>query len=83
MESRPRSFPEVRGLGGAEDRAGPDNPYSAASYAAQYGVPREDVEDALRQYKTHGEVKQWIYREYLSDEDFREASLNHETRPYA
>lgn len=68
--------------GGTKDARSPnEKPYSAASYAAQYGVPLEDCQDMVKQYTTHGEVRQRIYREFLSSEDFEEAALSHQTRP--
>lgn len=80
-----RDFVTLRG-GTPDDRPLAEKPYSAASYAAQYGVPVEDVEDLLAHVSqkgenTHGEVRRLIYREWLSGEKFREESLSHNPRP--
>jgi hypothetical protein len=80
-----RDFVTLRG-GTPDDRPLAEKPYSAASYAAQYGVPLEDVEDILRHVSqkgenTHGEVRRLIYKEWLSDGKFREESLEHKVRP--
>lgn len=77
------SFPVARG-GNKDERSPAEKPYSAASYAAQYGVPMEDVQDflATRGGITHGEVPHYIQKEHLSDPEFRQAALNLKTRPY-
>lgn len=74
-------FVAMRG-GTPDNRDESEKPYSAASYAAQYGIPMEDVEKARAQYETHGEMKAWIYREILPDPAFRARSVALDTRPF-
>jgi hypothetical protein len=82
-EDRPRTFPERRGLTqGGSEREPHREPYSAASYCAQYGIPLEDAQDLVRRYKTHGEIRDRIQKEYLTDADFRKQALQHAVRPY-
>ena len=75
------SWTEARG-GTRDDRPDEGKPYSAASYAAQYGIPREDAEDLITEFSSHGEIRLAIYQKYLSDEDFRYSSVNLVTRPF-
>jgi hypothetical protein len=82
-EERPKTFPEQRGITqGSEEREPQREPYSAASYCAQYGIPLEDAQDLVRRYKTHGEIRDRIQLEYLSDKEFRKKALQHVVRPY-
>lgn len=57
-------------------------PRNAASYCAQFGIPLEDIEQALKQYRSHDEVMEWLRKEYISDSRFRAASLALKTRPF-
>lgn len=72
-------FVLLRG-GTADERPAQEKPYSAASYSAQYGIPVEDALELLERCKTHGEMRQRIYREYLSDPQFREEALSSSSR---
>lgn len=71
---RTRSFVELRG-GTADTRPDAGEPYSAASYAAQYGITVDDAEALVEQYGTHGEVKERIFKEYVCDPNFRKEAL--------
>jgi hypothetical protein len=55
-----------------------EKPYSAISYCAQYGVPRDWAEAAAQQAETHGAMLMRIQREWLSSPEFREKALNWE-----
>jgi mitochondrial fission protein ELM1 len=78
-----RDFVEARG-GTRDTRDDGADPYSAASYAAQYGIPIEDARELISKSGTHGQVKAQIYQHYLKgDQDFRDAAINAVTRPFA
>ena len=70
------TVPEIRGI--REDRR-PDTerPYSAESYAAQYGIGIEDAEDLIAQAEpaNHGVVKRRIYRRFSLEPELRRKAL--------
>ncbi len=69
--------------GGLPDgRPNDSDPYSAASYTAQYGIPIEDARKLVEASSSHGEVRRAIYERHLSDPEFRTASLHAVTRPF-
>lgn len=82
-QERTRSFPELRGAT-RDTRPPHKKPYKATSYAAQYGVPVEDIQVVLDsgRLQTHGEIVDWITKEYLTDPYFRERAMDLQTRPF-
>jgi hypothetical protein len=50
-----------------DDRRDSERPYSAASYAAQYGIGVEDAQDLMSPSTNHGEVKRSIYCRLTSE----------------
>jgi hypothetical protein len=79
-----KSLPDLRGMGPEESPRGmDDDPFSARSYCAQYGVPLADAFRLLsaENIGTHGDMLRAIRIEYLSDPDFLKASIALQTHP--
>lgn len=67
------SIPEMRGM-----KPTPKNrtrKYSAASYAAQYGITVEDAEDLVNRCNDHRAVEQAIHRMLSLDPELRQKAL--------
>jgi hypothetical protein len=73
-QQRPLSVPEMRGMR-PDDRPDSERPYSAASYAAQYGIGVEEAQDLMSPSANHGEVKRRIYRRFTSEPALRAQAL--------
>ncbi len=74
MEDRPRSIPELRGME-RDYRPPGEKPYSARSYAAQYGVPLDLAERVVSSCQTHGSAKHAIQSAILKDPDLKDRAL--------
>lgn len=76
---RPRTVPEIRGVGRAHHTAErePDKPYSAVSYAAQYGITIEDAEDLVRDHGKfgHAAIERQIHDMLRRDLELRRRAL--------
>jgi predicted HNH restriction endonuclease len=72
-DDRPRTIPEMRGLPAIDrDR---DHPFSAKSYAAQYGITVEDAEDILQRCNSHGQVHRQIVAMFKNDAVLKRRAL--------
>lgn len=78
MSETPKTMPEIRGL--TKDTRGPDDrPYSAASYAAQYGITVEDASDFIEAANgKHGQVLTQIFAHYKLRPDVKEQAMKGE-----
>ena len=75
-EERPRPIPEIRGFTPPSKKRDPAKKYSAASYAAQFGVPLEDAEELVAKFHSHAEVVRAINRLFSADPDLKRRALN-------
>ena len=75
-EERPRPIPEIRGFSAPSKERDPAKKYSAASYAAQFGVPLEDAEALVEKFHSHAEVVRAINRLFSADPDLKRVALN-------
>ena len=72
-EARPKTMQEHRGIKTPPtDRT---KPYSAASYAAQYGVKVEDAADLLERSGTHQQVERGIFALYKQNPRVKDRAL--------
>lgn len=68
-----KSIPELRGMAPIpRDRVAP---YSAESYAAQYGITVEDAEDILERCETHKQVERMILAMFKADPELKRRAL--------
>lgn len=68
-----RSIPELRGMNAIpRDRM---RPYSANSYAAQYGITTDDAQDMIDGCETHQQVERMILASFLADPDLKRRAL--------
>jgi len=72
-DERPKSVPEIRGMKPVP--AERDRKYSAASYAAQYGVTVEDAKELVGSFADHTGVRGEIHRMLGEDEALRRRAL--------
>ncbi len=78
-DERPRSIPELRGMTmnveARERERGREKPYSAASYAAQYGIRTEDAEELRGRLRGHHEIVRHIMAMFSRDEELKRQAL--------
>jgi hypothetical protein len=79
VNDRPKTVPEIRGMDmSAEARERErvrERPYSAASYAAQYGITVEDAEDLRDRYPNHHQIVRAITAMLAADPDLKRRAL--------
>lgn len=85
VDNRTLSMPETRGMSMARERASSEEPYTAASYAAQYGITvgdavecgaKEEAGKPAKSGMTHGQVKRIILGMLARDIELREKAMN-------
>lgn len=78
-DERPRSIPEMRGMQmNAEARERERNrekPYSANSYAAQYGITVEDAQELRGRFNSHPRIVREITTMFARDPELRTRAL--------
>ncbi len=78
-DERPRSIPELRGMTmnveARERERGREKPYSAASYAAQYGIRTEDAEELRGRFSGHHEIVRQITAMFGRDTELKRRAL--------
>lgn len=67
------SIPELRGF--SPIPAGRTDKYSAASYAAQYGITVEEADELVGNYGSHPEIHGAILRMYSADPARRQRAI--------
>jgi hypothetical protein len=81
-DERTYSIPELRGFDGTRDaeerESNREQPYSAASYTAQYGLAIQDVEDILERCFTHEQVVREIESDLMNDPELFQAAIKGE-----
>ncbi len=70
-----RTVPEIRGMS-RDNRNSEDDPYSAISYAAQYGITVELAEGFLARASTHGQVVRQINGHFIAYPEERERACD-------
>lgn len=79
MDDRPKTIQEIRGMRAPEkDR---EKPYSAASYAAQYGITIDDAEELLARSNTHEQVHRQIMAMYTNDPELKRRAMMSDDLP--
>ena len=76
VEERPRPLWEIRGFTPPSKERDPAKKYSAASYAARYGIPLEDAEALVEQNPSHQDVERAINRVLSADPDLKRRALD-------
>ncbi len=69
----PKTIQEMRGMIPAP--ADRERPYSAASYAAQYGITVEDAQDLIEAWSTHKQIERQIVAMFRADPELKARAL--------
>ena len=72
-EARPKTIQQRRGMTPPPDDR--TRPYSAESYAAQYGITVEDGAELREAFGTHGEIERAIFGMYRRSPDLRDRAV--------
>ncbi len=79
MDERPRNIPEMRGVSmrpeSREAERDRERPYTAESYAAQYGITIETAREMMERSTSHRQIVRQITTLFTSDPDLRRQAL--------